>query len=160
MSEQLMRVIVCGGRTFDDQRWVERALDELVAEIGSFVLVCGGQKKWDRNLDRWIGADYQAATWALRRGHEYMVVKAQWDRFGRRAGMLRNQQMIDEHGPSIVVAFPGGRGTANMAHRGRQAGLIVISLWSATEALPSSRLAELSTGSTPHISAADASRHT
>ena len=127
-QEQLLKIIVCGGRTFDDQAWVNHALDDLYGQVGEFVLVCGGQKRWAPDRGRWIGADYQAATWAMRRGVDYRVVPAQWDRYGRRAGMLRNQQMIDDHHPGLVVAFPGGPGTANMSSRGRQAGLVVVDL--------------------------------
>ena len=40
--------------------------------------------------------------------------KADWDKFGRAAGPIRNAQMLREGKPDLVVAFPGGRGTANM----------------------------------------------
>ena len=50
---------------------------------------------------------------------------AQWDVYGRRAGPIRNQEMIDEGKPDGVVAFPGGKGTADMVRRAEAAGLKV-----------------------------------
>ena len=55
---------------------------------------------------------------------------AKWDelgRNGRKAGPIRNQQMLDEGRPSLVVAFPGGRGMADMVRRARNAGVEAIS---------------------------------
>ncbi len=46
--------------------------------------------------------------------------KADWDKEGKAAGPIRNRQMIDEGRPKLLVAFPGGRGTADcMAHAKR-----------------------------------------
>ena len=39
---------------------------------------------------------------------------------------MRNQQMIDEGKPDLVVAFLGGRGTTDMVKRARIAGGKVI----------------------------------
>ena len=48
---------------------------------------------------------------------------ADWKVRGRAAGHIRNQQMLDEGRPHLVVAFPGGRGTADMVRRARAAGI-------------------------------------
>ncbi len=37
--------------------------------------------------------------------------------------MIRNQQMLKDHTPDLLVAFPGGSGTANMIERARLAGI-------------------------------------
>ena len=42
---------------------------------------------------------------------------AEWRKYGRSAGYRRNQQMLDEGNPDLVVAFPGGPGTQNMVIR-------------------------------------------
>ena len=34
--------------------------------------------------------------------------------------------MLDEGKPDLVIAFPGGKGTADMARRAREAGIEVI----------------------------------
>lgn len=59
------------------------------------------------------------------------------DRRGRpynaKAGPDRNQRMIDEGRPDLVVAFPGGRGTADMIRRATEAGIEVFRIGSAPE---------------------------
>lgn len=47
---------------------------------------------------------------------------------GGRAGSLRNQQMLDEGQPALVVAFPGGTGTENMKRIARSAGVRVLEI--------------------------------
>ena len=55
-----------------------------------------------------------------------MEYPAPWKRFGPSAGGIRNQQMLDEGKPDLVVAFPGGKGTADMVRRAENAGVKVI----------------------------------
>ncbi|MEM9912925.1 MAG: hypothetical protein AAF922_19365 [Pseudomonadota bacterium] len=45
---------------------------------------------------------------------------------GRAAGPIRNKEMLDEGCPDLVVAFPGGRGTANMVKQAQAAGVEVL----------------------------------
>ena len=42
---------------------------------------------------------------------------ANWDKYGKMAGHIRNQQMLDEGKPDIAVGFPGGNGTKDMIKR-------------------------------------------
>lgn len=51
---------------------------------------------------------------------------ADWSKYGKAAGPMRNQKMLDEYKPDLVVALPGGRGTADMVSRARVAGVEVI----------------------------------
>jgi hypothetical protein len=50
---------------------------------------------------------------------------AQWDRYGEAAGPIRNAWMLEFGKPDLVVAFPGGRGTADMISKARKAGIEV-----------------------------------
>lgn len=54
--------------------------------------------------------------------------KAEWNKYGKQAGILRNQAMIDLHSPTLIVAFPGGTGTADMIARARKAGIPVLEI--------------------------------
>jgi hypothetical protein len=72
------------------------------------------------------GADRMPGGWACRRGIENIKFRAEWEKLGRKAGPIRNQSMLDEGRPDVVVAFPGGRGTADMVRRARAAGVEVI----------------------------------
>ncbi|MGL5734934.1 MAG: hypothetical protein ACRCYS_08705 [Beijerinckiaceae bacterium] len=73
------------------------------------------------------------AEWAQQRGIPVLRYPADWDRYGKGAGHLRNQQMIDEGAPTAAVAFPGGRGTADMVARLHRAS---VPVWDLREAYP------------------------
>ena len=107
-----VRAVVCGGRDFLDQELVDRTLDGL----GITVLIEGGAH----------GADRLASAWAFRNRVPCARYKADWVTCGKRAGPIRNQQMLTEGKPGVVVAFPGGRGTADMVRRARLAGVHVV----------------------------------
>jgi hypothetical protein len=51
---------------------------------------------------------------------------ADWFSHGKAAGPIRNQEMLAMEAPALVVAFPGGRGTADMVRRARKAGVDVL----------------------------------
>ena len=51
---------------------------------------------------------------------------ADWKQYGRGAGPIRNREMLQYSEPDIVVAFPGGAGTADMIRAARTAGYPVV----------------------------------
>ena len=51
---------------------------------------------------------------------------ADWNSYGKAAGPIRNKQMLDEGKPDVVIAFPGGTGTANMIMQATKAGVKVV----------------------------------
>lgn len=128
-----MRVLVCGGR---DYGWLDKAshigqneeeyaileweLNRITnpknGKQWSFELICGMA----------FGADTMAYNWAKRHGIKVHEYPADWHTHGRRAGYIRNRQMLEEGKPDLVVAFPGGKGTAMMVNLARQAGVEVI----------------------------------
>ena len=115
-----MRVLVCGGRTWGYARHdatdirkraalyergqVFEVLDRIDMVLGIDVVIHGDAR----------GADRCAQSWADARGRPVAVFPADWDRYGRRAGPLRNSLMLVEGRPELCVAFPGGAGTADM----------------------------------------------
>ncbi len=108
-----MRVLVCGGRDYDDEARVFAVLDEIKPTF----IIEGGAR----------GADSLARRWSLRNlsANNHLAIKAQWDVNGKAAGPIRNQKMLDKGKPDLVVAFPGGNGTADMVRRARRAGIEV-----------------------------------
>src|SRR5690606_30354012 len=60
-------------------------------------------------------------------GWHVVAYPADWRRHGRAAGPIRNQEMADA-GADLCIAFPGGRGTADMVRRARAAGIPVRSV--------------------------------
>jgi hypothetical protein len=74
------------------------------------------------------GADTLAGRWAKEFNIPVLVFPADWKKYGRRAGPIRNAQMLSEGKPNLVVAFPGGRGTANMVGLSQKAGVPVYAV--------------------------------
>lgn len=114
------RVIVCGGRNYWDARRVIQVLDDLLAW-------CAAQQLELVVLDGrcFSGADHLAATWARANGVQNERYPADWEHAGRAAGPQRNARMLAT-GANIVVAFPGGPGTADMSRQAGAAGLRVV----------------------------------
>lgn len=111
------RVLVCGGRDFMDQARAFAVLDHYHAESGGFSVIIRGAAR---------GADTLAGEWAVSRGVPVLAFPADWDAHGRAAGHIRNAEMIGEGKPTVVIAFPGGRGTANMVMQARHSHIPVL----------------------------------
>ena len=110
------RALVCGGREYDDYTRLKKALNAIHADRPFAVVITGGAP----------GADRMAEAWAKRQGIPTIRMEANWSRFGRKAGPMRNQWMVDLASPELVIAFPGGRGTQDMTDRAKSAGIEVI----------------------------------
>lgn len=70
------------------------------------------------------GADSLAGEWGKLRGVQTVVCSPGWDLYGNAAGFIRNKRMAELE-PDLVVAFPGGRGTASMVQIAKERGLPV-----------------------------------
>lgn len=113
-ERKFFRVIVCGGRDFRDADAVSGVLDAVLAKHPDLVVVQGGAD----------GADRLAFDWAKAHGVPVSTFPANWEQLGRRAGPVRNATML-RVGAAGVVAFPGGRGTADMVRQAEAAGVPV-----------------------------------
>lgn len=122
-----MRVLVCGGRDFTDYLTVYRELNRLAADsLTRLEIIEGGQRTKNEHGQIIGGADYWAHVWAIARGFKCRTFKADWNKYGKAAGPIRNKQMIEEGKPQRVIAFPGGKGTANMISQAEAHGISVI----------------------------------
>lgn len=108
------RLLVCGGRHYEDAEAVWRTLDTLKPGL----LIEGGAS----------GADKLAKQWAEHNGVPCMEFPAMWKRYGRAAGSIRNRWMLAYGRPDAVMAFPGGPGTKNMIKQANDAGIDVYRL--------------------------------
>lgn len=114
-----MKVLVCGGRDFNDQNLLFCTMDSLNAQRPITQIIHGGAR----------GADSLAGYWAQQRSIPLInVFPANWDKYGKSAGYIRNQEMLDEGQPDMVIAFPGGRGTDMMVKIARKAGVLTYQL--------------------------------
>lgn len=109
-----MRVLVCGGRNFTKLSTVFAVLDDVLDRHNVDILIHGAAR----------GADSAADSWAIQRGVHVARVPAIWGVHGYAAGPLRNKAMLALK-PDLVVAFPGGKGTANMVEQAESAGIPV-----------------------------------
>lgn len=91
---------MCGGRDFDDWELLHSSLQKLPIKS----IVNGGAR----------GADVMSSSYAEQYAIPVVVYPAEWDKYGKGAGHIRNARMLQNYKPDLVVAFPGGKGTANM----------------------------------------------
>lgn len=123
-----MRILICGGRDFNDWEFFATTMHEIEKERSihfnpddnwlpsDFEIISGMAKGADT-----LAVDYAVINWL--KLHEF---PADWNKHGRSAGPIRNIQMLKEGRPDLVVAFPGGRGTAHMVKIAKEAGVEVI----------------------------------
>jgi cysteine synthase len=113
-----MRVIVCGGRDFSDRALLFSTLNEVLRSYRpSEIRIIHGAAR---------GADSLAAEYAKSRHLSESPFPADWKAFGPGAGPIRNEQMLREGNPDLVVAFPGGKGTADMVSRAMKAEVKIV----------------------------------
>lgn len=111
------RYLICGGRDFEDYGLMEKALRALILHPREAVIIHGAAR----------GADTLAGRWGQCNGvAEIIACPAHWKDHPKIAGPIRNVSMLAEHKPDVVIAFPGGRGTAHMVRIARAAGVVVI----------------------------------
>ncbi len=110
-----MIICITGGRDFADRTLVYRTLDAIHRETPITTLIEGGAP----------GADRLATFWAIDHRVPVRTFHAEWIKDGRKAGPLRNARMIAER-PDLVVAFPGGRGTADTCALARKAAIRLL----------------------------------
>lgn len=126
-----LHLIVCGAREYDNRRMVFLILDRIHKKRGINLILEGGA----------TGVDRLAREWAQARGVLFKTFEAKWDdvdapgavvrrrrdvkRYNAAAGPARNAEMLSWPYLSGVVAFPGGKGTADMVRQARKAGVAV-----------------------------------
>lgn len=120
-----MRVLVCGGRDYDSNKacaWLQehaiRRIESVMRlkDVRIAAVIHGAAR----------GADEGGRLWGVSLGTDVLGFPADWETHGRAAGPIRNQQMIELGKPDLVIAFPGGRGTANMVRQAEAACIPVI----------------------------------
>lgn len=133
-----MRVLVCGGRDFGKLptahwRLPDRGASAKEKAVAEFRLLGDTLEtfKIDHGITAIIhggaaGVDRLARNWGLRQLLPVHEFKADWKTHGKGAGPIRNAKMIRDGRPDVVIAFPGGKGTADCVRQARSAGIQVI----------------------------------
>lgn len=117
-----MRVLVCGSRDYDNAAAMNTILLFTNATRGISVIIQGEAR----------GADLMAKAWAIKNNIQHMDFPANWKKYGRGAGPIRNKQMLDEGKPDLVIAFPTNgdlaatKGTKNMVKQAEEYGIETV----------------------------------
>lgn len=107
-----MRIVVTGGRDYKDKVYLFSVLDDLDISF----MAMGDAK----------GADELAKEYAVVKNIPYRVFKADWDLYGKKAGPIRNEEMIKIIEPDLVVAFRGGKGTEDCVRKAMELSIPVL----------------------------------
>lgn len=100
---------VVGSRGFNNYPLLKRTIDKLRETTKVVRIVSGGAR----------GADTLGERYAREHQIETLIYKPDWDRHGRRAGVLRNEDIVEA--ADLVLAFWDGKspGTRNTIGRAR-----------------------------------------
>jgi hypothetical protein len=129
-----LRILVTGSRDWRDPKAIHDGIFDYLVTMQyqitgpwDVTIMQGGQVSEDKETGEKWGADYFADQVALWVGFHRDPVPADWKRFGKRAGGLRNQVMVNK-GAHVCLAFPLGRspGTRDCMRRAALAGIPVI----------------------------------
>lgn len=118
MSTDRYTVLICGGRDWTEPTPIDSVLRQLQALHGAALHVIHGAAP---------GADALADDLCTALGISATAYPADWRSHGKQAGPIRNQRMLDEGKPNLVLAYPTptSKGTWDMVRRARRAGVIV-----------------------------------
>ncbi len=111
-----MKIAVTGGRNYFERDHLREYMDLFHSRTPITLLMHGGAN----------GADRLAKNWAKSHGVEVVPFEAEWDKFGPAAGPIRNARMLDEGKPDALIAFPGGKGTADCVAAAKQRAIEVF----------------------------------
>jgi len=111
-----MKVIIAGGRNFANYTLLCEKCDKFLINQGDSVeIVSGGQRTKGENGEDDYGADYLGEIYAERaRKCKLTIFPADWDKYGKAAGSIRNKEMA-EYADSLIAFWDGkSKGTKNM----------------------------------------------
>lgn len=111
-----LRIIVCGGREYKDKYGLSVVLTDLNEQHGLSCVITGAAP----------GADTLALEWARANEITFIGIPAQWRKFLKKAGPLRNRHMASQGRAHLLLAFPGGAGTADMIKAAAEHSIPVI----------------------------------
>ena len=120
-----LHILVCGGRHFDDYDLLEKIIDDVVSQSGcNDIEIISGHC---------AGADRLGELYAERHNALSKIFPAEWKKYGKCAGPIRNKQMIDyisEFEHKIVIAFTSAntKGTKNTIALAKKTNIPIIEM--------------------------------
>ena len=112
--KSVFKVIIAGSRNFTDYNFLRKKCDRILSNIKDEKWILSGCAK---------GADSLGEQYAQERGYYLAEFPANWDLHGKKAGVLRNEEMAREADALIVFIKNQSRGSLDMLRRAEQKGL-------------------------------------
>lgn len=109
-----MKTIIAGTRDATDYSLIEESVKQSGFLITEVVSGCAR------------GIDTLGEQWAQNNGIPVKRFPADWNRFKKSAGPIRNQQMAEYSEALIAIPSPTSRGTVDMINRARKLNLKVF----------------------------------
>lgn len=106
-----MKVIIAGSRTIIDKDFVYKCIEGSGFDITTAIV--GGAE----------GVDTLGEDWAKEKGVKIIQVYPNWTEHGRRAGVIRNEEMAQKADAAIVIWDGKSRGSSNMIMNAKKYGL-------------------------------------
>lgn len=115
MSEYTFKVIIAGSRTFTDYAFLKKSCEHLLQNKERIEIVSGGAR----------GTDKLGERFAKEKEYGLKVFNADWNTFGKSAGVRRNKEMANY--ANALIAFWDGKskGTKHMIDFAKEKGLNV-----------------------------------
>ena len=99
-----MKVIIAGGRDFNNYELLKERCDYFLQNQTDIEIVSGNAN----------GADKLGEQYAIEKNYSLKIFKAEWDKYGKSAGMIRNTEMSN-YGDTLIAFWDGkSKGTASM----------------------------------------------
>jgi hypothetical protein len=118
-----MKVIIAGGRDYDDYPTLKARMDRLNNLSPITCVICGEAR----------GADSLGKRWAIESGREVISMPADWNKYGKSAGYRRNEEMA-KIADGLVAFWDGkSRGTSHMIDLAKKYKLKMIAVFDYSE---------------------------
>lgn len=113
----MFRVIIAGSRDFNNYEFLSSKMDRLLSNIifDDIIILCGEAR----------GADTLGKRYAIERGYDIESYPADWNKYGKSAGYIRNSEMAKN--ADALAAFWDGKskGTGHMINLAKEHGLMI-----------------------------------
>ena len=113
----IKRIIVAGTNSFENYGLISDTLDQFLSECGDDIEIISGHA---------AGPDQLGERYAKEHSLKCTVFPAEWKKYGRAAGPIRNAQMLSyalEAEPAVIVFWDGkSRGTSDMINKAKRKG--------------------------------------
>jgi len=119
-KNRIIRIGVTGGRDYTNTAKATHVLDRAYSVFKDrMYLVVGDARGLDFICRNWADATLKPEQWSC--------FYANWDLYGKKAGILRNEEMA-KSGLDLLISFPGGKGTKHMTEYCRELNIKILEI--------------------------------